>query len=101
MEIKAGKYTLLSDQWSMWIEEEYSYEGKKGRNKGKLVIEKRRVAGYSPDFKSLLNSFEKRKMRNSDAKSMKEILVTISEAEKDMIFLVKKAYEENFGLEGK
>ena len=90
MEIQVGKYTLCSDQWCMWIDETYTYEGKKGRNKGKQVTEKRRVAGYSNNFRQLLVSFLEHKTRSSDAKEMKEMVEDLSRIESDIRKLIEE-----------
>ena len=101
MEIKVGRYTLCSDQWQMWIEEEYTYKGKKGKNDGKMVTETRKVAGYSQNLWQLLKSFNENRYRNSDAKEMKEILDTLAQSERTMMKFIGEAYKKKFGLEEK
>ena len=101
MEIKVGKYTLYSDQWSMWIEEEYTYTGSKGKNAGKKVTESRRVAGYSQNFQQLMKSFAERRYRNSDAKDVKQMLEQMAGTERTMMKFINEACKNKFGLEGK
>ena len=101
MEIKVGKYTLCSDQWSMWIEEEYSYKSEKGKNKGKKVTDTRRVAGYSQNFPQLLKSFEEHRYRNSDAREVKQVLEQFATTERTMMKFIMEAYRNKFRLEDK
>ena len=44
MEIRVGKFILRSDQFCMWIEEEYQSKGKDGKP-GR--VQRRKVAGYT------------------------------------------------------
>lgn len=97
MEIKIGKYTLCSDQWSMWIEEEYSYEGKGGKKKNGT----RRVAGYCGDFRQLMRSYCQHKYRGDGAKEMREALNVLADTEKDVMEFIDKSCKKKFRLEEK
>lgn len=101
MEIKVGKYTLYSDQWSMWIEEEYTYIGKKGKNEGKKVKETRKVAGYSSNLVQLLKSFNENQYRNDDATEMEQVLEKMTMTERTMMKFINAAYRKKFRLEEK
>lgn len=74
MNIKVGSFTLRSDPYNLWITETVkSKDGKEYEAK---------VAGYSTTFQSLLNSFIKKEIRKSDAKSFKELYADIEKLEK-------------------
>lgn len=74
MNIKVGNFTLRSDPYNLWITETIkSKDGKEYEAK---------VAGYSPTFQGLLNSFIKKEIRKSDAKSFDELYADIEKLEK-------------------
>lgn len=79
MEIKTGQYTIHSDKCCMWITEETTAKVKKDGSGGKVKIEK--VAGYSGNFRQLLESFIGHKTRCMDAKSVKEVLEAFAKIE--------------------
>ena len=97
MKIEVGKYTLYSDQWSMWITEKYETKDKKTKlPSGKY--EERRVAGYSTSFKNLLSSFQKTKVWGSDAESLEELLEVLKATYEDMESIYKCAVEHDFKM---
>ena len=66
MEIKRGKYTLKSDRWCFWIEEEYT------NKKGKKDI--RNVSGYYADIEQLANGLANHTLGESEATSMRKLI---------------------------
>ena len=66
MEIKRGKYTLKSDRWCFWIEEEYI------NKKGKKDI--RNVSGYYADIEQLANGLANHTLGESEATSMRKLI---------------------------
>lgn len=74
MNIKIGKYRLRSDQYSMWITEEYVKE--QGRHKGETA--EKRVAGYAESFEVLLRQFVTDRVMDSDAESLETLLEQLS-----------------------
>lgn len=74
MDIKVGNFTLKSDPHNLWVTETVTSED------GKEYDVK--VAGYSPTFQGLLNSFIKKEIRKSDAKSFDELYADIEKLEK-------------------
>lgn len=94
MEIKVGKYTLRSDKFSMWLEEEYVSQEEK--TKGKLMT--KQVAGYCCSWKSLLDDFIDKKIEGSDAQSIKELIEVIKQAVEDAKSLNERAIKEDFRI---
>lgn len=92
MEIKIGKYIMKSDQYCMWIEEEY--EGKDKDDNPKLAY--RRVAGYSMNFEQLMKSFCEHKFRGSGASDLRELLKDLAQIQDDMENFRKTAVKEGF-----
>lgn len=94
MNIKLGKYTLHSDGFCMWIDEEYIIEN--GKNKGKTG--QRRIAGYATTFSNLMSSFKRRKICGLEAESIDELLNGLKKIEEDMEALRTRALEEDFKI---
>lgn len=90
MKIQVGKYTLRSDQFCMWIDEEHT------RESGEKVT--RRVTGYATSFRTLLSSFRQRKVMGVDAESLVELINALSVIMSDMDELNKAAVEKGFKL---
>ena len=85
MEVKIGKYIIRSDAYCMWIDEEY--EGKTKGGEPKLAT--RQVAGYVRTFEELLANFAEKRMRNSDATEVKDVLKDFTKCEADIKMLIK------------
>lgn len=92
MKIQVGKYTLRSDQYCMWVDEEYIIE--EGKHKGEL--DTRRVAGYCTDITRLLNDFRQKKTWGSDAESLEELIEVVRGVFEDLKALDKAALENDF-----
>ena len=90
MEIKIGKYTLRSDRFCAWLDKEYKQEN------GKIV--QRRVSGYHQDIGLLLDDFIDTKVKESDAKDMKQVLAEIDSAMKDAKKIARAAYKGDFAI---
>lgn len=84
MEVSVGKYIIKSDSQSMWIEEKYKGKSRDGRE----IDQTRRVSGYVRTFTELLASFAERKVRESTATEIKEMLQTFAECERDIKTLI-------------
>lgn len=94
MEIKIGKYTLKSDGFCLWIEEEY--EGK--TKTGKAKTQKRRVAGYATSWSNLVYQFCSHRYMNSDAESVREFLKEMEQTFQDMLMLNETAVKKDFRM---
>ena len=88
MNIKVGKYILCSDRYCMWILEESISESGKTTTK--------RVAGYSTSVKNLLEDYTRKKMRESDAESLEELLVAVSSAQDDVSAFIDAIVEQGY-----
>ena len=91
MEITSGKYTLKSDRFCVWIEQEVKTE------KGK--IRHQRITGFYRDFGLLLDNFIDLRVKDSDASDMKQLLAEIESATKDAKKIAREAYKGKFALE--
>lgn len=94
MEIKSGRYTLKSDKFSMWLEEEYISEEEK--SKGKLMT--RRVAGYCTSLEALFQDFIDQKLKDNDAKSVEEVIKILDKASKEVRQIGKDAAKGKFRI---
>lgn len=90
MKIKIGKYILCSDSLCMWIAEEYAT--KKGG------VRSKRVAGYSNTIETLLQSFARNKLLNSDAESIEVLLLHLRQIMTDIEEINRVAFEKDFRL---
>ncbi|MCB6475583.1 hypothetical protein LI171_04935 [Emergencia timonensis] len=83
MNIDCGRYIIKSDPLNLWVEEKY--KTKKGDEATKVVT------GYAPTFELLLQNFVKRRLRSSDAETVKGFLSDLAQAERDLLDLTQKA----------
>ena len=88
MNIQVGKYILRSDQFCLWVDEEYEQKN------GKTAT--RRVAGYSTSFKSLLSSLTRNKVLEADAEDLYELVEALRDIMRDMEKLNAAAVESGF-----
>ncbi len=95
MEIRVGRFILRSDQYCMWIEEEYQSKGKDGKPGRKQT---RKVAGYSRTLTQLYNSFIGHKFRTSEATTVAELLKDLKQLEQDLAEIRKTAVKEDFKM---
>lgn len=91
MKIKTGKFTLKSDRFGAWIEQEVKTEKGKTRHQ--------RITGYYRDFGLLLDNFIDLRTKDSDASDMKQVLAEIESATKDAKKIAREAYKGKFALE--
>lgn len=94
MEIKVGKFTIRSDKFSMWLEEEY--ESQDDKTKGKLMT--KQVAGYCTSFDRLLEDFIDKKIKDSEVASVEEALKVLADATADAKKIAKSAYKGDFKI---
>lgn len=80
MKIKVGKYTINSNKWSWWVEEEY--EVSKGKTKGS--IQTRNVTGFCTSFEKCRNSFAERRIGEDGATNLLELLDALNRVFEDM-----------------
>ena len=85
MNIESGKYIIKSDSQSMWIEEKYKGKSRDGRE----IDQTRRVSGYVRTFTELLASFAERKVRESTATEVKELLQTFADCESEIKAIIE------------
>lgn len=82
MNIDCGKYIIKSDPLNLWAEEKY--KNKKGDEATRVVT------GYAPDFKTLLQNFTMRRLRSSDAETVRSFLSDAERIETDLLDLAQK-----------
>lgn len=87
---------MCSDEQCMWIEEEVEYTANKGKNKGKVVTAKKKVAGYSMNFPQLMQSFLEHKYRGEGAETVRELLKVLAQTHEDILEFKKTAVKEDF-----
>ena len=95
MKIKVGKFTLNSDQWCLWISEEYEVTNEKTGRKNKR---ERKVAGYSNDYKKLLRSFCEHRHKAAEAETVKELVKALEQTYEDMVSLNDAAVKNDFRM---
>lgn len=91
MEIKVGRYTIKSDGFCYWIEEEYEIQ--KGKTKGKKSI--KRVAGYANTLDALYRQFVEHKHRASEATTVAELVKEMKQTAEDIELIKKTAIKED------
>lgn len=94
MKIQVGKYTLRSDRYCMWVDEEYVIED--GKHKGET--DTRRAAGYCTSFTRLLEDFRQKKACGIDAESLEELIEVLRTTFEDMDALNTAAAENDFRI---
>ena len=90
MEIRVGRYILRSDQYALWIEEEYEGTDSKGRKK----IARRRVAGYASTLDNLYRQFVEHKHKASEATTVAELVKEMKQTAADIEAIKKTATAE-------
>ncbi|GEM_PF-4683117 len=86
MKIKVGKYTINSDKFCLWITEPVICKRKDGTEyEGET-----KVAGYSANFRQLLESFASYKARDNEITTVKEALQNFAEIERDIWAIIKE-----------
>lgn len=88
MNIKVGKYILRSDQYCMWVEEEYTQKNGKTASK--------RVAGYAWNIDNLLRQFSEAKVYGSEAETIGQLITVLRDVMKDLARLNEAALEQGF-----
>lgn len=92
MEIRVGRYILRSDQFCLWIEEEYESKGKDGKP-GKT--QRRKVAGYADNIDMLIRQFLEHKHKASEASTVEELIKEWKQIADDAFALRKTAVKED------
>lgn len=88
MEIRVGRFILRSDQYSMWIDEEYQSKGKNGKP-GRTQT--RKVAGYANNIDTLVKQFVAHKHMASEATTVEELIKEWKQIADDAVLLKKTA----------
>ena len=91
IEIKVGRYTIVSDGLSLWIMEEY--EGKDA--KGNPKMQTRRVAGYAHSLDNLIHQFVSRKHKAAEAKTVADLIKVWKEVAEDTEQIRKTALKHD------
>lgn len=94
MDIKVGKYIIKSDQYNLWIEEEYQAKIKKKDGETGEKTRTRNITGYHHNWTGLINSFITKGINRSDATEVKDLLRDIAAVKREAIELSVRAYEE-------
>lgn len=95
MEIRVGKFTICSDQWSYWITEEYIPKKPDG-TLGKPT--QRKVAGYARSIDTLIQQFVEHKHRASEAATVEQLIREMKQVIDDAILLKKTAVANDLKL---
>lgn len=88
MEIRIGKFILCSDQYSLWVMEEYQSKGKDGKP-GR--VQKRKVAGYTNNIDNLIRQFCAHKHMASEATTVEQLIKEWKQIAEDAAMLKKTA----------
>ena len=88
MEIRVGRYILRSDQFCLWIEEEYESKGKDGKP-GR--VQKRKVAGYTNNIDNLIRQFCAHKHMASEATTVEQLIKEWKQIAEDAAMLKRTA----------
>lgn len=88
MEIRIGKFILRSDQYSIWIDEEYQSKGKNGKP-GR--IQTRKVAGYTNSIDNLVRQFVAHKHMASEATTVEQLIKEMKQIAEDTALIKKTA----------
>ena len=88
MEIRVGRYYLRSDQYCIWIEEEYQSKGKEGKQ-GR--VQKRKVAGYTNSIDTLVRQFVTHKHMASEATTVEQLIKEMKQIAEDTALIKKTA----------
>ena len=91
IEIKVGRYTIVSDGLSLWITEDY--EGKDKNDKPKMQT--RRVAGYAHSLDNLIHQFVSHKHKAAEAKTVADLIKVWKEVAEDTEQIKKTALKHN------
>lgn len=91
IEIKVGRYTILSDGLSLWIMEEYEGKDKDGKPKKQT----RRVAGYAHSLDNLVHQFVAHKHKAAEAKTVADLIKVWKEVADDTEAIRKTALKHN------
>ena len=94
MEIKIGHYTLKSDKFCAWVEQDF--EVTEGKAKGTIIS--RRITGYFRDFNKLLDDFIDVAIKDSDAQTVADALAILCKATKDAKRIAKEAVKNDFRI---
>ena len=97
IEIKRGKYTLRSDRWCFWVDEEYTGKDRKTKEPKTLV---RNASGYYADISQLADGFINHMIGESDATSMKKLLHDIKRQKELVAYMTYKKAESLTKEEG-
>lgn len=88
MEIRIGKFILRSDQYAIWIEEEYQSKGKNGKP-GR--IQTRKVAGYTNNIDNLVKQFVAHRHMASEATTVEQLIKEMKQTAEDIVLIKKTA----------
>lgn len=88
MDIQIGKFHLRSDQYSLWIDEEYQSKGKDGKP-GK--VQTRKVAGYTNSIDNLIRQFCEHRHMASEATTVEQLIKELKQTAEDAALIKKTA----------
>lgn len=88
MDIRVGRFILRSDQYAIWIEEEYQSKGKDGKPGRKQT---RKVAGYTNSIDNLVKQFVAHKHMASEATTVEELIKEMKQVAEDAALIKKTA----------
>ena len=94
MEIKIGHFTIKSDKFCAWLEQDF--EVIEGKAKGTIVS--RRITGYHLSFDKLLDDFVDTAIKDSDAKTVEDALAVLCKATKDAKRIAKESITNDFRI---
>lgn len=80
------KYSLMSDKYNYWLVEYKDIKEGKAKGEKREVV----VCGYHKDVEGLMLSFAEKKIKQSEANTIKQALEEIAQAEKECKQIITK-----------
>ena len=94
MEIRIGHYTLKSDRYCAWLEQDF--EVVEGKGKGNIVS--RRITGYYRDLRRLLEDFIDMQIKDDDVESVQDAITKLTNAVDDAKAIARAAVKADFQI---
>lgn len=97
MRIVIGEYILNSDHYCFWISKLYQAKRKDGEMG---AVREKNVTGYFPSWTSLIRSFVRHGIGDSDATTIRQLMEDVRQIADDTVKLAVAARENDYRKEG-